>query len=221
MVETPKHCGYEPVSPIYDIRIALSLAQKGLPYYEVKGQTPDVFRSEMLRVLHLNGAQPDGLTLADRFAGNDNLSPKNFAALMGTVRGIDRLIEGANDGTINPMQKLLAKDLAVIASRQIEREHDVCPLAADFVMRAPDWVFSDHSIKQDVMGIIIRDRLRQYISAAVSDGQSGDVVISLNGEEGISFLEGIMDLLAPEELKKGNSPGLLQKCAAAIQRLKH
>jgi len=103
--------------PVQEISVALQVAEFGV--------MPSFGSDDLLGALHLDGDEPDGLTLATRFRGDD---PDAGAGGWFTLfsLGTRRLIHDTNEGVANPAQEEIAQMLGAVVTRQVTREGDVC-----------------------------------------------------------------------------------------------
>jgi hypothetical protein len=107
-----------PIAVLYN---ALGAAEKGtMPPF-----TPDSF----VESLGLEGDDPDGKVLAERFAGGAWLSIGVLRSLVFLKKRVQTLIAATNEYVANPAQEAVAQSLGAVVTRQLTREGDVCPFA--------------------------------------------------------------------------------------------
>jgi hypothetical protein len=90
------------------------------------GHMPSFTAASLLCELGLDGERPDGLTLIDRFTGN-NHSVSTFRTIVPLMFYADGLIQATNEYRANPAQEAIAHALGAVVSRQVTREGDICP----------------------------------------------------------------------------------------------
>src|SRR5258706_3239386 len=147
--ENGERKGGEPIStPLLEIRKALRLAKEGKPYFGEEGS--EGFRSKLLTSLHLDGPDPDGVTLMNRLTASEDPTKREAATLSRIDREVYELIYNASKDRTNEMQERLGRDLAAVAERQSVREGDIYDISTNFVLQAPDRFLSDPSIKEQL-----------------------------------------------------------------------
>ncbi len=114
-----------------------------------KGEMPIYGIPELLPAMHLEGENPDGLTLVERLRNPEGLTgkitfgKKVIKVLSGTVNVLDRITEGKSTGS----DEELAKILSGVATAQIRREGNICPGAMDMAWQLltvrPDYLPDD------------------------------------------------------------------------------
>ena len=82
--------------------------------------------------LNLQSDTPDGLTLFSRFTTGMSLVSKGRLVLSGATNLTDTLMDvliKIQDGTNTDQELQLARNFSLVATRQIVREGDICPIA--------------------------------------------------------------------------------------------
>ena len=100
--------------------------------------------------LGLAGPEPDGLTVIQRLAGDEPLSPASLRAIVGVARVTQALLHRANRRETNSAQEIIAGCIGYAVTRQVMREGDICPAARDIV---------DACTRDDIIPPDIRARL--------------------------------------------------------------
>lgn len=106
-----------------------------------KGEDLQISATMWLAALNLDTDQPDGLTLFARFSSDQSLMGKGRLWLSGATSLTEQVRDlitkiGDEKQTHTPQEMELAQSFALIATRQILREGDICPIAHDLVVRA-------------------------------------------------------------------------------------
>lgn len=103
------------------------------------GQELQISEKMWLAALNLDTEVPDGMTLFTRFTADRSLVGKGRLLLSGATALTEQVMDlitriGDQENTVQEME--LARNFASIASRQILREGDICPIAHTLVVRA-------------------------------------------------------------------------------------
>jgi len=119
-------------------RVPAREVNKALLAAKNKGAMPPFTEAALLEALHLEGDEPDGLTLMERFMGQPKSLAVDITRLLLVmpflVTRADRLILSVNEGSANQAQEALALMLGAVVSKQILREGDICSTARLMVL---------------------------------------------------------------------------------------
>lgn len=106
-----------------------------------QNQPPLLTQQAMLGLLHLDEPNRDGKSLADRFLGSDNIldkicppSNESMYVVKQTLVLIGQLLSRLAEGNETDYQREVATNLVAVAEKQIVREGDVCPIAAQLYL---------------------------------------------------------------------------------------
>ncbi|MBN2015614.1 hypothetical protein JW766_02170 [Candidatus Dojkabacteria bacterium] len=97
---------------------------------EIKPASPSCTASELLEALHLNGDEPDGLSLAQRLLGEDPNRDdlETVIILKGAVEYLTFIL---SERIASPYEEAVGRNLAAVLDRIVEREGNLCSLAMD------------------------------------------------------------------------------------------
>lgn len=106
-----------------------------------KNQPPLLDTKSMLELMHLDGEQPDGLSLAERLLKPDDprrsletASIFQIYALSKMISLTQLLMERMTKRSETEGQRTVAQNLIAVAERQINREHAMCETASSLYM---------------------------------------------------------------------------------------
>jgi hypothetical protein len=121
--------------------------------YELR-KTPK-WGEKLVAIMGLEGGRADGKTLGERLLGTkalDNLHNANeversgvlvdgntieldTSDILNMLKYVDRLVTHIESGSMSKGEDELANALSLVVVRQITREGDICPMAADYAQR--------------------------------------------------------------------------------------
>lgn len=168
------------------------------------GERPDavedlvIDQEVLLCILGLDGDEPDGLSLAERFLGDKGslLSLLRFSGALGRFLMLDsqvqHLTEIVTSGDLDDIGEEILTNLVAVLERQLLRENEICPVAEEYLQRLR--AANPEYLSEEVIRHL--DGSANAFARFVDDIGAGDVtegsVATL--EEGDLYVLGIEDL---------------------------